>query len=128
MRALLDTHVLVWWATDDARLSARAREVLSDPVNELLFSVASAWELVIKAQTGKLVLPEPPATYIPSRLSWYAIEPLPVDLRHVLGVADLPLHHRDPFDRLLVAQSRLENLPIVTADPLIAQYPVETIW
>jgi PIN domain nuclease of toxin-antitoxin system len=125
---LLDTHTFVWWAADDPRLSRRARRLLADPANGLLFSAASAWELVIKNQAGKLTLPEPVASYLPSRLSWYAIESLPVELRHVLGVVELPLHHRDPFDRLLVAQSRLERLPIVTADPLITQYQVETIW
>ncbi len=128
MRVLLDTHVLIWWAADDPRLSRRARSVLGDRTNELWFSVAGAWELVIKCQVGKLTLPEPAATYVPSRLSWYGVELLPVEMRHVLGVAELPLHHRDPFDRLLVAQCRLENLPIVTADPRIVQYQVETIW
>jgi len=128
VRVLLDTHVLIWWAADDPRLSRRARSVLSDRANELWFSVASAWELVIKSHVGKLTLPEAVTEYIPSRLSWYAIQSLPIEMRHVLGVAELPLHHRDPFDRLLAAQSRLENLPIVTADPRVVQYQVETIW
>ncbi len=128
MRALLDTHILLWWAADDPRLSRRARQVLRDPANELLFSVASAWELMIKSQVGKLTLPEPPARYIPDRLSRFAIGTLPVELSHALKLSDLPLHHRDPFDRILIAQSQVERLPIVTADPQIARYPVEIIW
>jgi PIN domain nuclease of toxin-antitoxin system len=128
MRVLLDTHILLWWAADDPRLSRRARQVLRDPANELLFSVASAWELMIKSQVGKLTLPEPPARYIPDRLSRFAIGTLPVELSHALGLSELPLHHRDPFDRILIAQSQVERLPIVTADPQIAQYPVEIIW
>jgi PIN domain nuclease of toxin-antitoxin system len=128
VRVLLDTHVLIWWAADDPRLSRRARRILGDRGNELWFSAAGAWELLIKNQAGKLTLPEPAATYVPSRLSWYGVEPLPVEMRHVLGVAELPRHHRDPFDRLLIAQSRLENLPIVTSDGHIKRYQVETIW
>jgi PIN domain nuclease of toxin-antitoxin system len=93
-----------------------------------LLSVASAWELTIKAQIGKLNLPEPASRYIPDRLSRYAIGSLQVELSHVLRVESLPNHHRDPFDRILIAQSLVESLPIVTADPLIAQYSVEVIW
>jgi PIN domain nuclease of toxin-antitoxin system len=125
---LLDTHVLLWWTSDDPRLTRRARTLLADPSSELWLSVASAWELVIKTPAGKLTLPEPVNSYIPTRLSHYRIEALPVEMRHVLGVAELPLHHRDPFDRLLIAQSRVERLPIVTGDPFIARYQVETIW
>lgn len=128
MRVLLDTHILIWWAADDPRLSRRARSVLGDRANQLWLGVAGAWELVIKSRAGKLTLPEPPATYVPSRLAWYGVEPLPVEMRHVLSMAELPLHHRDPCDCLLAAQSRLENLPIVTADPRIAQDQVRTIW
>jgi len=128
VRALLDTHVLIWWASDDARVTRRARTLLADPSSELWLSVASAWELVIKSQAGKLTLPEPVTSYIPNRLSHYRIEALPVEMRHVLRVGELPPHQRDPFDRLLVAQCLVERLPIVTGDPFIARYQVETIW
>ena len=128
MRALLDTHAFLWWTLDDPRIPNRAREFLADPDNELVFSAASAWELAIKAQLGKLRLPADVGQFIREQLDLNAMVTLSVELSHALYVVNLPLHHRDPFDRLLVAQSRLENLPIVTGDPLIAQYQVETIW
>lgn len=128
MRALLDTHAFLWWTTDDPRMPARVREFLGDTVNELLFSAASAWELIIKVQLRKLRLPDAPDEFIQEQLALNAIVALPVHLAHVLHVLDLPMHHRDPFDRLLIAQSRIEHVPIVTADPLIAQYQIETIW
>jgi PIN domain nuclease of toxin-antitoxin system len=128
VRALLDTHAFLWWTLDDPRMPARVRAVLANPGNELVFSAASAWELAIKAQVGKLRLPANLEQFIREQLDLNAMLTLPVELTHALHVLSLPLHHRDPFDRLLVAQSRLENLPIVTNDPLIAQYQVETIW
>lgn len=128
MKALLDTHTFLWWNADDPRLSQTSREVIADGHNELYLSVASAWEIAIKAARGSLILPEPPAVYVPSRLQLHRILPLPIQLRHVLHVFDLPAIHRDPFDRLLIAQSRLENLPIMTTDPDIAQYSVSVIW
>ncbi|MBI3666860.1 MAG: type II toxin-antitoxin system VapC family toxin [Acidobacteria bacterium] len=128
MRALLDTHAFLWWAMDEARLSAMARRILGDSSNTLLLSVASAWEIVIKVQAGRLKLPLRPGHYITERTSYYAIESLPIVLSHALQVEALPNLHRDPFDRMLVAQSRVERLPILTADPQIRAYKVETIW
>lgn len=128
MKALLDTHAFLWWTADDPRLSPRVRDLVCDGANEFLLSVASVWELIIKSQLGKLELPNAPGRYIPDRLSRYAIGSLGIELTHVLRIEELPMHHRDPFDRILIAQSQVENLPIVTADSLIAQYAVETIW
>jgi PIN domain nuclease of toxin-antitoxin system len=128
MKALLDTHTFLWWVTDDAALSPRVRQIISDGDNELFFSAASGWEIAIKVQLGRLKLPDNLERFIPEQLSINAIESLPIQLSHALHVYTLPDYHRDPFDRILVAQSQLENLPILTADPQIAQYSVEVIW
>ena len=128
MRAILDTHVFLWWVLDVPRLSADARSILQDGTNELLFSTASAYELTIKAQSGRLTLPEPADSYVPSRLAANAFESLSIELTHALRAGSLPTIHRDPFDRMLVAQAQIEGLPILTADPAISRYDVETIW
>lgn len=128
MRALLDTHAFLWWTTDSPRLSDRAREVIADGRNELFFSAASGWEIAIKAGLGRLEVPEDLGRFMSEQLSRNAFEVLPVHLSHALRVHALPDHHRDPFDRLLVAQSLLEELPILSADPRIAFYPVEVVW
>ena len=128
MRALLDTHAFLWWNADDPRLSQTVRDVIADGHNELYLSVASAWEIAIKAARGSLILPEPPEVYVPSRLQLHRILPLPIQLRHALHVFELPPIHRDPFDRLLIAQSQLEDLPIMTTDPEIVRYDVSVIW
>jgi len=128
MRVLLDTHAFLWWVADSPLLSQRAREVMSDGSNQLLLSAASAWEIAIKARLGKLTLPDTPARFVPAQLSQNAIDTLPVLVSHALHVFDLPDYHRDPFDRLLVAQSQLEHLPILTADAQIAQYAVDVLW
>lgn len=128
MRALLDTHTFLWWNMDDPQLSELARRVIADGGNELFFSAASAWEIAIKAARGKIILPEAPEKYVASRLAQHRFQPLPVQLSHALRVYDLPEVHRDPFDRLLIVQSQMENLPILTADENIRRYAVETIW
>lgn len=128
MKVLLDTHVLLWWITDSDRLSERARQVMEDGANELYFSAGSGWEIAIKARLGKLRLPEEPERFIAEQLNLNAILPLPVHMSHALRVYNLPEHHRDPFDRLLVAQAQLEDLPILTSDSIIADYDVRIIW
>ena len=104
-----------------------ARELLEDPDNALVLSAASSWEIAIKYRLGKLSLPEPPARFVLPRLTRDGIEPLPVHHRHVCAVADLPDHHRDPFDRLLVAVAQAEDLPLVTADPQFLEYDITVI-
>lgn len=128
MRALLDTHVFLWWITDDPRLSPRVRKIIRNGKNELFLSAASGWEIAIKARLGRLELPATPERFIPEQMAINAIASLPIQMSHTLHVHALPGHHRDPFDRLLIAQAQLENLPIVTADPQIAHYPVKVIW
>ncbi|MBD2356063.1 type II toxin-antitoxin system VapC family toxin [Tolypothrix sp. FACHB-123] len=128
MRFLLDTHAFIWWVTDDSQLSVTARNVISDSSNSLFLSVVSSWEIIIKNKLGKLTLPEPVEQYIPNRLAINRFESLPIDMSHVLQVANLPNIHRDPFDRILIAQSQVEQLPIVTIDQQIIQYAVQTIW
>lgn len=128
MRYLLDTHTFLWWALNDPQLSPSCRNIISDPTNTIYFSAASAWEIAIKSQIGKLPLPESPVIYIPAKLRHNGFTPLPISVDHSVHTFNLPLHHRDPFDRILVAQSVIENLPILTADALIALYGVRTIW
>jgi PIN domain nuclease of toxin-antitoxin system len=128
MRALLDTHTLLWWVTNDPQLPQNIRDIISSADNTLYFSVASGWEIIIKAKSGKLPLPEPPTAFIYSCLTFNHFESLAIELAHVLQVDNLPEHHKDPFDRILIAQAQAENIPILTLDRLIAQYPVQTIW
>ena len=128
MKALLDTHTFLWWNMDDPQLSPAAQGFIADGGNELFFSAASAWEIAIKASRGKLVLPEPPEKYVAARLALHRIQSLPIQLSHALRVYELPELHRDPFDRLLIVQSQMEDLPILTADENIRRYEVQTIW
>lgn len=128
MRFLLDTHVFLWWILDDARLSSRVHGLIETGSNEILFSAASAWEIAIKAQLGKIMLPGKPDTFVSEQLNKNRFTALPVNVSHALRTYELPQLHRDPFDRLLVAQSLLEKLPILTSDSLIRQYSVEAVW
>ncbi len=128
MTALLDTHTFLWWIGDDRRLTTRAREVLADGANVLLFSAASAWEIAIKARLGRLDLPQAPEAFVPEQLALNQIDALPIQLTHALHVYALPDHHRDPFDRMLAAQARIEGVPIVSADPIFDHYNVERVW
>lgn len=109
-------------------MSERAREVFSDGDSELMFSVASSWEMAIKMGLGKLTVSGELGSYLSTRLAENAMEVLPISLGHTVGVTELPDHHRDPFDRLLVAQALAEDLLIASADPQIARYPVEVLW
>ena len=128
MQVLLDTHAFLWWIDNDQRLSPRARAIMGEGSNRLFFSAVSGWEMAIKARLGKLRVPGDLATFLTDHLVRNNITTLSIHLSHTLQVYTLPDLHRDPFDRLLVAQSQLEQLPILTADPLIQQYIVQTIW
>ena len=125
---MLDTHAFLWWIGDDPRLSERAREVFSDGDNDLVFSAASGWEIAIKARLGRLQVPGDLNTYLLRQLTENYTSVLPVHLSHALRVHALPDHHSDPFDRLLVAQAIVEEIPLLSADPRIARYPVEVVW
>ncbi|MBN1452094.1 MAG: type II toxin-antitoxin system VapC family toxin [Anaerolineales bacterium] len=128
MKYLLDTHTFLWWNLGDSQLSERARELISDGKNEIFLSAASAWEIAIKTAKGRLVIPEEPAQYLANRMSYYRFHALPVQVSHAVHVYDLPNHHADPFDRLLVAQCQLESLPLITKDENIQKYDLEVIW
>jgi PIN domain nuclease of toxin-antitoxin system len=127
MRALLDTHTFLWAIADDQRLSQRAQRIFEGP-SDLWLSLASIWEILIKVNTGKLPLPKPSGPYIVKKLSENKIDVLSISLDHLLTLETLPVHHRDPFDRMLIAQSIEEKLPIVTSDPLFSRYSVELTW
>lgn len=128
MKVLIDTHTFIWWNTDDPLLSVLAKEIIANGNNEIFLSAASVWEIAIKTAKGRLVLPEPPAQYISSRMSLYRFQSLPVQITHAVHVFELPSYHSDPFDRMLIAQSQLESLPLITKDEDIRQYDLETIW
>lgn len=128
MRALLDTHTFLWWITDDPQLSPRVRALIHEGTTELFLSAASGWEIAIKHALGRIQLPQRPEEFIPAHLTLNGIQGLPVVMRHALHAPTLPPLHRDPFDRMLVAQAQLEHLPILTADAQVAQYHVETVW
>lgn len=128
MRALLDTHALLWWLVDSDRLPAHARTVIADGRTELFWSVASSWEIAIKTSLGRLSLPEPPRMLIPKVIREQSLRPLDVSHAHALAVAELPDHHQDPFDRLLIVQAQQEKLPIVSADEMFSRYDLERVW
>ena len=127
MRALLDTHVWLWMLTAPERLQGRALELIDDSRNELALSAASSWEIAIKSQLGKLQLPEAPDTFVPDRMRRTGVRGLAISHAHALRTSGLPALHRDPFDRLLIAQAQVESLPIVTSDPIFTRYDVTII-
>lgn len=128
MRLLLDTHAFLWLVEGHASLSASAQAALADPLNELYLSVVSGWELAIKLGNGKLTLNAPLDQFIAKWMAAYHLAPLPIQMPHALSVAKLPNHHKDPFDRLLIAQAQIEGMTIVSADSQFASYGVPILW
>lgn len=128
MRVLLDTHAFLWWAEDSAKLPGRARKIIADPENQCLVSHVCAWEIAIKSGIGKLKIPGPLGIFFPREMQTHGFEPLRIDFRAIARVEGLPFHHRDPFDRLLIAQALEEKLPVVTADTVFRKYGVKRIW
>ena len=128
MNFLLDTHALLWFLWDDPLLSATAREVIVEPSHRKLVSIASCWEIAIKAGLGKLDLGEPSQAFLSRELAINNFELLPISLEHATAVEGLPLFHRDPFDRILVAQAQSLHCAIVSADAVLDQYGVGRIW
>jgi len=126
VRILLDTHVFLWLQTEPERLGERLA-LVEDRATDLLLSAASSWEIAIKYALGRLRLPQAPERYVPSRLRAIDAQPVAIEHSHALAIASLPLLHRDPFDRLLVAQAHALGVPILTADEAVVQYPVETL-
>lgn len=127
MRLLLDTHTFIWMDSVPRQLSLAAATALRDPANEVWLSVVSVWEMAIKADLGKLALRQPLDQIVRDQLA-NGVQVLSVELAHVLGVVGLPAAHSDPFDRLLVAQTFITRMELVTADPIFAHYPVRVVW
>ena len=128
MRLLLDSHALLWFCEGSTLLSAAARAAIEDGQNERLVSHATAWEVAIKINLGKLKLTIPYEDFFPGALLANGFRELPPDFRHYRELLTLPLHHRDPFDRLLVAQAKAEGLTVVTSDPQFSTYGVAVLW
>ena len=127
MNLLLDTHALLWWLGDPDRLPGRVRQTLSDPHNTVHVSAASAREIAIKVAVGRLSVPPDTRSWLPEALEASRFSPLPITIGHALGVEQLPRHHADPFDRLLVSQALAEHLTLVTGDPQLEPYGVPLI-
>ena len=125
MKLLLDTHIFIWWDSEPARLSRAVLDLCTDSAHELVVSVATLWEMQIKRQLGKLDLRLPLAEIVAHQQETNGIMVLPVEQTHVLALEQLPNHHRDPFDRILVAQALVEGATLVSADPVLKSYPVE---
>jgi PIN domain nuclease of toxin-antitoxin system len=127
MKALLDTHAFIWWDSDPSKLPAQVITLLQNPASTILLSVVSVWEILIKMQLGKLTLSGP---LVPTLIQQQAngIQILPVTLDHVLALQNLPPRHKDPFDRLLIAQANIEGAVLLSADPIFAQYSVHVLW
>jgi len=128
VRILLDTHALLWAALGDARLSPAAGAIIGDGSQELLFSPVSAMEIAMKHAAGRLELPDEVRTWIRTRCAAFGLVELPLTTEHAIEAGLLPRHHRDPWDRLLVAQARVEQVTLLTADEAIHRYEVTTIW
>lgn len=128
MRLLLDTCTFLWIVGGATDLSTRAREAFADPANEAFLSAASAWEIAVKHRLGRLPLPEPPDGFVPAQRAAHGLELLAIDEESALHVAKLPDLHRDPFDRILVAQALVGGLVLLTPDDQIREYPVRTLW
>ena len=128
MKVLIDTHIFLWFYLEPHRIRQNAKIFLNDTVkNEIFVSFATAWEISIKFGVGKLKIPDVPEVWFPDRVRRAGFTLLPVELQHVLRVHNLPPHHKDPFDRLLISQSNVENLTIVTKDPNFAKYQVKVL-
>ena len=128
MKLLLDTHAFLWWVGANRELSRRARSAIGSGRNECFVSVASGWEIGIKVGLGTLKIEGALDRFLPEQLAANSFQPLSLELRHCARVAALPFHHRDPFDRMLVAQALEEELAVVTADPVFAKYGVKRVW
>ncbi len=128
MRALLDTHAFLWFVAGDSRLSIQARRIIEDTETSIFLSIASVWEIAIKVSTGKLSLRDPLDSIISHHLRDNVIALLDITVDHTVRLMALPFHHRDPFDRLLIAQAMTENLPILSVDSAFDSYAVIRLW
>jgi PIN domain nuclease of toxin-antitoxin system len=128
VRLLLDTHALLWYALGEPQLSGHAKALILDPANEILISPASYWEIAIKVSIGKLALHQPYDDFIKVCLNQYGFVILPIEPRHTSALTAMSFHNRDPFDRLLVAQAKVEGIPLVSTDPALDAYGITRLW
>jgi PIN domain nuclease of toxin-antitoxin system len=128
VKLLLDSHTLIWAADDPAKLSARAQGLIQDPSHDRLLSAATLWEMAIKFSLGRLPLSLPYREWMDKAMTDLGLAVLPITLDHAERQASLPWHHRDPFDRLLVAQAQVEGVPLVSADPALDAYGITRLW
>ena len=128
MKYFLDTQAFIWFIEGDARLSEDARVLIAEPSNEIAVSIASLWEVAIKVSIGKLNLSQPFDVLIPTQLALNDMTILDISFAHLFEVTQLPFHHRDPFDRLIIAQSLADKLPLISIDVVFDQYGVNRIW
>jgi PIN domain nuclease of toxin-antitoxin system len=128
MQVLLDTNSFLWFISGNERLSPDARNIIADLDNQLVLSAASLWEIAIKVSIGKLSLFQPFGQLISQQLEENDVSVMSISLNHLTRLLDLPFHHRDPFDRLIIAQAVTESLPVISSDAVFAQYPVKLIW
>jgi PIN domain nuclease of toxin-antitoxin system len=128
MRLLLDTHAFLWFVLDEPQLSATARALIADPSNEIDVSPATYWEIAIKIRLEKYILPDPFQEFMEREIALNRFNILHIEPRHVAPITTLPFHHKDPFDRLLVAQAMVEQIPLVSNDSDLDAYPIRRLW
>lgn len=128
MKFILDTHVLIWWSGESNKISTKVKNLLIDKNNNIFISFVSIWEIQIKSQLGKLELNIPLSQLIQDQQDINQLQLLPISLNHIYSIESLPQHHKDPFDRLLISQSIVEQMPILSIDNLFDLYPVKRIW
>lgn len=128
MNLLLDTHTFLWWIAGSKYLSKTARELITDGANTIYWSAASSWEVAIKYRLGRLDLKDTPENILPAELVKNRIESLPIMDIHAFAAGQLPYHHRDPFDRMLIAQARLESLALISNDSIMGKYQTDILW
>ena len=128
MNLLLDTHAFFWWDQEPSKLSATADAAIRDPLNTVFISVVNVWEIVLKCEIRKMTLLDPIELLVSRQCATNGFGLLPIEYRHTLALRGLPYHHKDPFDRILMAQAIADDLTLVTTDPLFANYPVATVW
>ena len=128
MRLLLDTHAFIWYTTDSSEISRKGRSLIDNGENDILLSTASVWEMAIKHSIGKLTFSMPFMEFIKQQIAFNRIDILEITFDHIEVVASLPLHHRDPFDRLIIAQSMAQQIPILSVDAIFDAYAIARVW
>ncbi len=128
MRYLLDTHAFLWMAADPDHLSEKVRNIMQEQMNGLFLSAASGWEVALLHMLGRFELPDAPHRFVPEAMNHFNLQPLSISFPTAISAATLPLIHRDPFDRIIIAEAKKENMPIMSKDAMFSKYGVETIW